>query len=336
MMDSAIDRRSLIAGLGAAAVVAGAGMSAVAPAARADEAETPWGEATPVEPFVCRGTDWVVPAPAQPEVDNYATLDDSYYAAPAGLLEGKVAVITGATSGSGREMARLFAREGAKVVAVGRREDRLRALMAESADYAGEIAGFKADLSDRGQVQQMVDFAYDVYGKIDILVNNAAWTGSLGTCANIDVDEWDYVFALDLNAPFLATKAVLPGMIDQGSGNIINIASIGGKYGPIGGCDYSSVKAALLGLTRSVGYVYQTAGVRCNAICPGGFDTECSVAPRENDPLGVEMGMKHWGARQYSGKPQEVANVALFLASDASSYVNAQEVVCDGAWTAGQ
>ena len=184
-----------------------------------------------------------------------------------------MAVVTGASSGIGREIARAYAREGAKVVGVARREERLAALSEESANYAGEIAGFVADLSDREQTKQAIAFAQELYGPVDILVNNAGQIGSYSAVGRLDEDNWDYLVELNLNAPIFATKAVIEDMVENGGGAIINIASVGGIAGYFG-VDYHTTKAALIAMTRQVAFSYSGKNIRCNAILPGGVKTE--------------------------------------------------------------
>lgn len=339
-----VGRRELIAGA-AAAGIAAAVSTAVAKPAHAEETagasetsgELPiMGYATPGRPFVPQG-DYVPMEPNQPEEDPWATPNEENIAAnfkePSGLLAGKVAVVTGASSGIGREIARAFAREGAKVVGVARREERLSALSAESANYDGEIAGFVADLTDRDQVQQAVAFAQELYGPVDILVNNAGQIGGYKRAGTIDEDEWDYIMELNLNAPLFATKAVIDGMVDNGGGAIVNIASVGGIAGYFG-IEYHTSKAALIAMTRQIAFTYSGMNIRCNAILPGGVTTEIGSTMRNVDQECLDKCNEQGAKYITQAQPEEIAALALFLASDAAKNINGDEIKSDGGWTA--
>lgn len=337
-----VGRRELIAGAAAAGVAAmAAGGIALADEAGAsaasDGGELPiMGYATPGRPFEPHG-DYVPMEPNQPEEDPWATPNEENIAVnfrePSGLLAGKVAVVTGASSGIGREIARAFAREGANVVGVARREERLSALSSESAGYDGEIAGFVADLTDRDQVQQAVAFAQELYGPVDILVNNAGQIGGYKRVGTIDEDEWDYIMELNLNAPLFATKAVIDDMVGNGGGAIINIASVGGIAGYFG-IEYHTSKAALIAMTHQIAFTYSGMNIRCNAILPGGVETEIGSTMRNVDQECLDK-CNGQGAKYITqAQPEEIAALALYLASDAAKNVNGDEIKSDGGWTA--
>ena len=336
-----VGRRELIAGAAAAGIAAAVSVAAVKPARAEEAAETSaelpiMGYATPGRPFTPYG-DYVPMEPNQPEEDPWATPNEENIAAnfaePSGLLAGKVAVVTGASSGIGREIARAFAREGAKVVGVARREERLSALSSESANYDGEIAGFVADLTDRDQVQQAIDFAHDTYGPVDILVNNAGQIGGYKRVGTIDEDEWDYIMELNLNAPLFATKAVIDEMVDNGGGAIINIASVGGIAGYFG-IEYHTSKAALIAMTHQIAFTYSGMNIRCNAILPGGVKTEIGTSMRNVDQECLQKCNEQGAKYITQAQPEEIAALALFLASDAAKNINGDEIKSDGGWTA--
>ena len=342
MEQIAVGRRELIAGAAAMSVAAAAGAAAVRIAhaeetAGQTEGELPiMGYATPVRPFEPQG-DYVPMEPNQPEEDPWAEPNEENIAAnfaePSGLLAGKVAVVTGASSGIGREIARAFAREGAKVVGVARREERLAALSSESAAYDGEIAGFVADLSDREQTKQAVAFAQELYGPVDILVNNAGQIGGYKRVGTIDEDEWDYIMELNLNAPVFATKAVVDDMVENGGGAIINIASVGGIAGYFG-IEYHTSKAALIAMTHQVAFTYSGMNIRCNAILPGGVKTEIGSSMRLVDQECLDKCNEQGAKYITQAQPEEIAALALFLASDAAKNINGDEIKSDGGWTA--
>ena len=328
-------RRQFIAtAAGAAAVAAAAG---TATSALADAAYEPiMGHAVEGRPFVPQG-DYTPMEPNQPEEDKWANpIEENiaqFFPPVSSQLAGKVAVVTGASSGFGREIARAYAREGAKVVAVARREERLYNLALESVNYEGEIAGFVADLSDREQTKQAVAFAEETFGPVDILVNNAGQIGGYYRAGHLNEDAWDYLLELNLNAAVFATKAVVEGMVERGGGVIINMASVGGTEGYFG-IDYHTTKAALIAMTHQTAFAYSGMNIRCNAILPGGFDTEIGTSMRDIDEENLAK-CNEQGAKYITyGVPEEIAALALFLATDAAKNLNGDEIKSDGGWTA--
>jgi NAD(P)-dependent dehydrogenase (short-subunit alcohol dehydrogenase family) len=292
----------------------------------------PSGAATP-GPLPESNDGYNPPPPAQVE-DLKADAASSLVIEPAnGRLGGKIAIVTGASSGIGREIARLFAREGAFVVAAARRENRLEALAVESQTYPGEIAAFKADLSDRTQVKQMIQFALDTYGRIDILVNNAGTMGNFERASQLTEGNWDYTFAVNTTAPMLAMKWALQGMLEQGSGTIINIASVGGLQGTRAGVEYAATKHAVVGITRNTAFMYAKEGIRCNAICPGGVNTEIFNSVVTLDQTGFEIATSGGNLSPGTADPMQIATCALFLATDAAGFVNGAALVPDAGWT---
>ena len=335
-----IGRRELVMGAalaGAAAVTMP--QVKIAKAEGADDAKVIMGYATPVDPF--EDTDeYTTPKPlmCDPSEDKRAIPNEEciakYFPAPSGLLDGKVAIVTGASSGFGREIARAYAREGANVVAVARREERLQALAEESAAYPGTIAGFVADLSDRGQTHQIVEFAHETFGPVDIIVNNAGSVGGYQSLGTLMEPAWDYLMELNVNAAMFATQDCIPDMLEKNEGAIINIASVGGVAGYFG-VDYHTTKAALIAMTHQTAFRYSgETGIRCNAILPGGFDTEIGNSIQYLDEA-TKTKCGDQGAKYITyGDPEEIAALALFLASDAAKNINGAEIKSDGGWTA--
>lgn len=248
-------------------------------------------------------------------------------------LKDKVVLLTGASSGMGREMALLFSEEGAKVVAVARRMDRLEELAKEASDSAGEVIAFEGDISKAGDIDKMVDFTMDKYGRIDILINNAGILDNFTALGDLSDELWEKVININLTAPMKLSRKVIPIMEKQESGNIINISSLGGLYGSRAGAAYTASKFALTGLTKNIAYMYAEKGIRCNAISPGGVDTEIS-ANLEPSEFGMDRVMKGTANNIRSGSGKEIATIALFLASDESSFVNGDVIVADAGWTA--
>ncbi|MCR1950812.1 MULTISPECIES: SDR family NAD(P)-dependent oxidoreductase [unclassified Clostridium] len=249
-------------------------------------------------------------------------------------LSGKVAVVTGASSGMGRSIALLYAKEGAFVVAVARRKEKLDELIEASKDYEGKIITMQGDVSKKEDNEKMIDLAIERFGKIDILVNNAGVMDEMMPVAEVPDELWEKVMSVNLNGPFYACRKAVNSMLKQGSGIIINVGSIGGLNGCRAGVSYTASKYALLGLTKNIGFMYADKGIRCNIICPGGVESEIGVGISHPSEFGfsrVRLGM---GNVPRSGSPDEIATIALFLATDDSSFVNGTEIVADAGWTA--
>lgn len=248
-------------------------------------------------------------------------------------LENKVVLLTGASAGIGRDMAVLFAKEGAKVVAVARREERLKEIAEQSKDLAGEILACKADISKQEDIDKMVDFTMEKFGRIDVLVNNAGVMDNFEPVTEITDENWDKIISINLTGPMKTLRKVIPIMVKQEKGSIVNISSLGGLFGARAGASYTSSKFALTGLTKNTAYMYMEKGIRCNSIHPGGVDTEIqnNLKPSE---FGIDRVMKGIANNIRSGSGEEIANIALFLASDESSFVNGATITADAGWTA--
>ncbi len=248
-------------------------------------------------------------------------------------LDGKVVLLTGASAGIGKDMALLFAKEGAKVVAVARRMERLEEISKEAKDLAGEVTPLEGDVSQSSSIDNMVDFTMEKYGRIDVLVNNAGVLDNFKPLGELDDELWDRVININLTAPMKLSRKVLPIMEKQEAGNIINISSLGGLHGGRAGAAYSASKFGLTGLTKNVAYMYAEKGIRANAICPGGVDTEI-MSTFEPSEFGMERIMKGTANNIRSGSGKEIANIALFLASDESSFISGDTIVADAGWSA--
>ncbi|MDU5107700.1 MULTISPECIES: SDR family NAD(P)-dependent oxidoreductase [unclassified Clostridium] len=249
-------------------------------------------------------------------------------------LCGKVAVVTGASSGMGKSIALLYAKEGASVVAVARRKEKLNELIEESKDYEGKIIAMQGDVSRKEDNEKMIDLAIENFGKIDILVNNAGVMDEMMPVSEVTDELWNKVISVNLDGPFYACRKAVNSMLKQGSGIIINVGSIGGLNGCRAGASYTASKYALLGLTKNIGFMYADKGIRCNIICPGGVESEIGVGISHPSEFGfsrVRLGM---GNVPRTGSPEEIATIALFLATDDSSFVNGTEIVADAGWTA--
>lgn len=243
-------------------------------------------------------------------------------------LENRVALIYGGTSGLGEATARLYAKEGAKVAIAGRSEERENKIVKDIQDNGGEAVFVKVDLMDSDQIKQSVQDTVDTFGTIDILYNGARILDKYEDIINTDEETFDSVIEINLKTVFMATKEVMPIFVEKGKGVVINLGSQGSKFAGVGGTSYVSSKHALVGFTKQLAYDFGPKGIKANLLAPGYIDT-----PMTDD---VEEKRLKEIPDQRAGKPEEVANLALFLASDDSNYMNGTEVYMDGGWTVGR
>lgn len=249
-------------------------------------------------------------------------------------LEGKVAIITGAASGMGKAIALLYAKEGAKVVAADLNLEAARATAAEIESNGGTATALLVNVAKEADIQNLVDTAVDSYGTLDILVNNAGIMDDFVPAADLTDELWERVFAVNATGPMRAIRKALPVFTGQGGGVIINIASTAGVMGSRGGAAYTAAKHAVIGLTKNVGFQYAALGVRCNAIAPGAVETNISKAMGKPHEFGRSRAMAGMNLNPKLGKAEDIARVALFLASDDSAFVNAAVIMADAGWTA--
>lgn len=245
-------------------------------------------------------------------------------------LKDKVALVTGSTQGIGRAIARLFLAEGARVVLNSHADDvHARALREE---LAGTGALYlRADVSRPDEVAAMAQQALAHFGRVDVLVNNAGMN-VFADPLQLTAEQWQRCFAVDLDGAWNVTRALLPSMLAQGAGNIVNIASVHG-HKIIPGCfPYPVAKHALIGLTRSLGIEYAPRGIRVNSISPGLIMTESAEAWLAScpDPEAERKRQENLLPVRRIGRPEEVANTALFLASDEARFINAADIIIDG------
>jgi NAD(P)-dependent dehydrogenase (short-subunit alcohol dehydrogenase family) len=248
-------------------------------------------------------------------------------------LEDRVGLITGAGSGVGREMAKLFAERGCKVVVVDVIPERVNQVVSEIGTSGGKATGMVLDLSLESEVERMVEDSFSAYGKIDILCNNAGIMDGVKPVAETSDELWEGVLNINLNAPFWASRRVIPIMLKQGNGIILNTASVAGVFGGKAGAAYTVSKHGLIGLTKSIAASYGAKGIRCNAMVLGAVQTAIGVGSKEPSPLGMDILNKTAALIPRMAEPKEIAQLALFLASDDSSYLNGSCVVADGGWT---
>ena len=249
-----------------------------------------------------------------------------------GSLAGRVAIVTGGARGIGQAIAEAFAVEGARVFIVDRDAERAAATAASIAGPDGPVRALAGDVSDEARVGAIVDEVLGTAGRIDILVNNAAVQRE-ALLVDQTVDDFRAVVDTNLLGTFLFSRAVLPSMLDRGSGVIVNLSSVLGLVGDAMLPVYSATKHGILGLTRSTAVAYGRQGIRCVAICPGDVDTDLNQQyfASQPDPARFRARVE----REYPGRrmaqPAEIARVAVFLASDDASFINGTYVLADGA-----
>jgi dehydrogenase/reductase SDR family protein 4 len=243
------------------------------------------------------------------------------------ILQDKVAVVTGASRGIGRSIAEVFAREGAKVVLSGRKQETLDEVARAIGPSARAVA---CHVGKADQIQNLVDLTTREFGRIDILVNNAATNIAQGPCLKMDEGQFDKMVEINLKSTFRFMKLVAPGMCERGSGSIINIASIAGLRPQFHSFLYSMTKAALIMMTKSYAVELGPSGVRVNAIAPGLIQTVLSEYYWKDE----ERRSKQLGAQpiKHLGQPVEIAEIALMLASDRGSYMTGQTLIVDGGY----
>ena len=231
-------------------------------------------------------------------------------------------------------MAKLFAERGCTVVVVDVISERVDQVVKELRNASGRVTGKVVDLSIKAEVDKMIDDALKAYGRVDILCNNAGIMDGARPAVETSDDVWEKVLAVNLDAPFRASRRVIPSMIARGGGVILNTSSIAGFFGGRAGAAYTVSKHGLIGLTRSIAASYGAKGIRCNALVLGAVNTAIGVGSSNPSPLGMETLEKTLATLPRAGDPDEVAKFALFLVSSDSSLVNGSCLVADAGWTA--
>ena len=242
------------------------------------------------------------------------------------LLEGKVAIITGASRGIGKGIAESFVHHGATVAFTYLSSDeKARALEQELSAQGGVAKGFRSDASKYDSAHQLVDDVMAAFGKIDIVVNNAGITRD-NLLMRMTEEQWDEIMEINLKSAFNLTKAVIKPMLKARSGSIVNMSSVVGVKGNAGQANYAASKAGMIGFTKSVAAELGSRNIRCNAIAPGFIETEMTDALDEK----VVQGWRDAIPLKRGGTTEDVANLTVFLASDMSAYITGQVINVDG------
>ena len=251
----------------------------------------------------------------------------------AGRLDGKVALVTGGSSGIGRATAQIFAREGAKVVVadvlVEGGEETVRLIKAAG----GDAIFVKTDVSRPAEVEAMVKRAVDTYGRLDCAFNNAGIEGALQPTSEYDEAMWDRVISINLKGVWLCMKYEIPQMLKQGSGAIVNTASAAGLVGVQGLSAYTAAKHGVNGLTKTAALEYAKSGIRINSVCPGGVDTPMVRRVFGNNPQFAEAAAAVEPVGRLA-QPAEIGEAVVWLCSDAASFVTGLPMAVDGGMVA--
>jgi len=242
----------------------------------------------------------------------------------------KTVIVTGGSRGIGFAIAREFARQGARVIISSRTAQALKAAAEQITAEGGEVTPVTCDVSQSEQVQQLVERTLDTYHRVDALVNNAGITRD-NLILRMQEDDWDAVLNVNLKGAFLCTKAVTRPMLKQRSGCIINISSVVGVTGNPGQANYGASKAGILGLTKATALELASRGITVNAIAPGYIETEmtANLTEKQKEALAGKIPLG------YIGRPEDIAGVALFLASPAARYITGQVFRIDGGMVMG-
>ena len=241
----------------------------------------------------------------------------------------KVAFITGAASGIGRAAAVAFAAEGARIAVLDRTEDALADTVAAVKAAGGEVLVIACDVSDPDQVEAAVALTVELFGRLDVAFNNAGVENEAAPVHEIDLAEWDRILGINLRGTFTCMKHELAQMVAQGSGVVINTSSGAGIRGVAGGAAYAASKHAIIGLTRSAALDYATQNIRVNAVLPGNIETPMMDRFTSGD-IQKAIDLEPVGRL---GKPEEIAEAVLWMASDLGGFVTGAATVIDGGWS---
>jgi NAD(P)-dependent dehydrogenase (short-subunit alcohol dehydrogenase family) len=252
------------------------------------------------------------------------------------LVKNKAVIVTGAGSGIGREIVIQYCKAGAKVLAADIQESSLQTLVDEikaSSSSEGAIEIMKVNVSVQAEVEAMVDRAFSVWGKLDVLINNAGIMDNMSGVGELSVDLWNKVLAVNLNGPMYAMHHAVPLMVAQGGGSIINIGSVASFVGSAAGAAYTASKHAIAGLTRNTAFLYAKKGIRCNAVCPGGTQTNIHTTMGNLDQQAFGTLQPYMNVMPGMMMPKDIADVVLLLGTDLAASINGQVIACDKGWT---
>ena len=248
-------------------------------------------------------------------------------------LENKVIVVTGSSAGMGKAIVERFAQEGAKIVAVARRMERLTKLAESLKGAPGEVVPYAGDVSKREDDEGMIEYAVEKFGRLDVLINNAGIMDDNTAVGDVSDEMLDSQIRVNALGPIYAMRKAVEVFLKQGDGgNIINTCSVGAIH-HTAGIAYCASKAAIAAATKNTAFMYMEQGIRCNGIAPGGVVTDIPLVMPKADEFGFSRTSSLLVHSPELGMPEDIANAALFLASDESSFINGVILTCDGGWT---
>lgn len=251
-----------------------------------------------------------------------------------GQLVNKVALITGGANGIGKQIATRYVEEGAKVVLADFNGEVLEATVSEFKSNGYEAHGIKVNVALEEDVQKMVEETITTFGHIDILVNCAGVMDMIQAAHNVEDVIWNRVMEINVGGVMRSSRKVLPIFMEQKSGVIINLSSLAGVNGGRGGLTYTAAKHAVTGMTKNIASHYGEYGIRANAVAPSQVKTSLNESLEGYDMFGVKQATRGVQLMNRAAEPIEIANIALFLASDESSYINGVVLVADAGWSA--
>ncbi|MFC4682413.1 SDR family oxidoreductase [Exiguobacterium sp. s149] len=246
-------------------------------------------------------------------------------------LSGKVAIVTGAASAMGKAIAELYAKEGARVVVSDMNLDGAQAVVE---GISGEAIAIQTDVTSEEALQQLFDETVKTFGQVDILVNNAGIMDGMEPVGEISNERWEKIFAVNTVSVMKSMRIAVDLFTKQGHGVIVNNISAGGLYGARAGAAYTASKHAVVGLTKNTAFMYADQNIRCNGIAPGAVATNIGSTMTDMSQAGFGRQQLGMAINPRIGQPEEIAQLALFLGSDESSFINGQVVAIDGGWTA--
>lgn len=249
-------------------------------------------------------------------------------------LQSKVAIVTGAASGMGKAIAEGYAAEGAKVVVSDLNLEGAQAVADGIIANGGEAFAIQTNVAKEEDLKILFDETVSKYGKLDILVNNAGIMDGMEPVNEITDDRWDMVFAVNTTSVMKSMRLATNIFLEQGHGVIINNISVGGLNGGRSGAAYAASKHAVVGLTKNTAFMFSQKGIRCNGIAPGAVATNIGQSMKNISQFGMAQQQKGSALIPKVGEPQEIAKLAIFLASDDASFINGQVIAADGGWTA--
>lgn len=246
-------------------------------------------------------------------------------------LAGKVAIVTGAASGMGKAIAELYAKEGALVVVSDLNAEGAQSVVNE---IEGDAVSIETDVTSEESIQHLFEQTIQTFGRVDILVNNAGIMDGMEPVGEISNERWEKVFAVNTVSVMKTMRIAVELFQKQGHGVIVNNISAGGLYGARAGAAYTASKHAVVGLTKNTAFMYADQNIRCNGIAPGAVATNIGASMTNLSENGFKRQQLGMAINPRVGQPDEIAQLALFLGSDESSFINGQVVAIDGGWTA--